>query len=232
MIPTIITSSQVGDVNTLAKSILNDFDNRDFSTDPYMTLQIEKLSSNNALMTEALNEKAAQSALAEVDEKRDNILRVIFHEINAKELWPDDSISQAASVVAEELDKYGFETISLAYSAESANINALLQDLKKTDVVIAIASLPDFGYLVNQLVDAQQEFETAFLQYVSMEIDKEKLLSATKLGFIIRTQINKEIVMYLKGIVLSKPEVYKKCAEVVAKVIDTNNSKVRNRVRG
>ena len=135
MIPDIISSSKVGDVNTLAKSILNDFANRDFSTDPFMTLQIEKLSSNNALMTEALNEKAAQSALAAVDEKRDDILRVIFHEIDAKKLWPDAPISQAASVVAEELDKYGFETINLAYAAESANINAMLQDLKPRFVI-------------------------------------------------------------------------------------------------
>ena len=229
MIPDIIARSKAGDVSTTAKSILNDLATRDFSADPYMQLQIEKLSSNNALMTEALNEKAAQSALAAVDEKRDDILRVIFHEIDAKKLWPDAHISQAASVVAEVLDKFGSETISMAYANESANINALLQDLKKPEVEEAIASLSDFGYLVKQLEAAQREFETAFLQYVATEIDKEKLLSATKLGFIIRTQINNEIVMYLKGIVLSKPEVYKKFAEVVAKVIETNNSKVRNR---
>ncbi len=64
---------------------------------------------------------------------------------------------------------------------------------------------------------------------MDQKIVKEKLLSATKLRFIILTQINDEIVMYLNGVVLSSPEVYKDCAEVVAKVIETNNSKVRNR---
>ncbi len=53
MIKNIHTRSKAGDVSTTATSILNDFATRDFSADPYMTLQIEKLSSNNALMTEA-----------------------------------------------------------------------------------------------------------------------------------------------------------------------------------
>ncbi len=44
-------------------------------------------------------------------------------------------ISEAASVVAEVLDKFGSETISMAYAAESANINALLQDLKPRFVI-------------------------------------------------------------------------------------------------
>ncbi len=64
---------------------------------------------------------------------------------------------------------------------------------------------------------------------MDQKIEKEKLRSATKLREVIRTQINNEIVVYLKGMVLSKPGQYKDCAEVVAKVIETNNSKVRNR---
>ncbi len=107
--------------------------------------------------------------------------------------------------------------------------NALLQDLKKPEVEEAIASLPGLVDLIKGLEAAQQEFETAFLQFVDMKIEKEKLHSATKLRFVIRTQINKEIVVYLKGVALSKPELYKDCAGVVAKLIDTNNSKVRNR---
>ena len=46
------------------------------------------------------------------------------------------------------------------------------------------------GYLVTLLEAAQREFETAFLKFVSMKIGKEKLLSATKLSFIIRPQLN------------------------------------------
>ncbi len=118
MIPKILSKSRAGDVSATATSILNDFTKRDFSADLYMTSQIGKLNDSNELMTEALNEKAANSILGPIDDKRDNNLRVIFYEVNAKELWPNTAISEAASVVAEELDKYGFETIDMAFATE------------------------------------------------------------------------------------------------------------------
>ena len=106
---------------------------------------------------------------------------------------------QAALVIADVLDKHGFETINLAYAAESANINALLLDLKKPDVNVAIATLPGLMDLISGLEAAQQEFETAFLQVVDLKIEKEKLSSATKLRAVIRTQINNELIVYLNG---------------------------------
>ena len=231
MIPKINARSRAGDISAISTSILKDFTKRDFSADPFMKSQNKKLTGNNKLMTEALNEKAAQSILGPIDEKRDDMLRVIFHEVNAKELWPDASISKAATVVAVELDKYGFETIDMAYATESASINAMLQDLKKPDVEEAIASLPGLGDLIKQLKAAQQEFETTYLQFVGQKIEKGKLLSASKLRTVMRTQINNEIAVYLNAMALSMPDQYKDSAEVIKMVIDNNNIKVRNRLK-
>jgi hypothetical protein len=230
MILKINSKSRTSDMSATATSILIDFSNRDFSNDPFMTALVGKLTGNNALMTEALKEKAAHSILGPIDEKRDNLLRAIFHEVIAKELWPNETVSNAAARVAVELDKYGFETIDLAYAAESANINALVQDLEKPEVVDAISNLPGFSELVVQLKAAHQEFETAFLQFVGLKIEKGKLLSATKLGKVMRFQINKELVVYLNAMALSMPEQYKECTEVIAVIIETNNTKVRNRL--
>ena len=139
---TIFSKSRATDVSATATSMLNDFSKRDFTTDPFMMAEIATLRGNNDLLTEALNEKAALAVLGPVDEKRDNALRVIFYEVNAKKLWPDEAIKSAAARVAVELEKYGFKTIDLAYATESANINALLVDLKKPEVVKAINKLP------------------------------------------------------------------------------------------
>jgi hypothetical protein len=231
MILKINSKSRTSEMSATATSILSDLSNRDFSNDPFMTALVGKLTGNNALMTEALKEKAAHSILGPIDEKRDNLLRAIFHEVIAKELWPNETVSNAAARVAVELDKYGFETIDLAYAAESANINALVQDLKKPEVVDAISNLPGFSELVVHLKAAQQEFETAFLQFVDLKIEKGKLLSATKLGKLMRFQINKELVVYLNAMALSMPEQYKECAEVIEVIIETNNTKVRNRLK-
>ncbi len=231
MIPKIHARSRAVDVSPTATSILKDFTKRDFSADPYMTLQIGKLNDSNELMTQAINEKIANSILAPIDEKRDNNTRVIFYEVDAKELWTNTAISEAASVVAVELDKYGFEIIDMAYATESANINALLKDLKKPEVAEAIAILPGLSDLIKELEASQEEFETAYLQVVDMKIEKEKLISATKLSRVIREQINTEIIVYLKAMAMSKPDTFKDCAKVVGKVITNNNRNVRNRLK-
>ena len=97
MIPKINTRSLNGDINATSTSILKDFSKRDFSADHFMKIQIRKLSVNNKLMTQALNEKAANSILAPIDEKRDGLLRVIFLEVKARELCPDAAISKDVS---------------------------------------------------------------------------------------------------------------------------------------
>lgn len=231
MISKIHARSRAVDVSPTATSILKDITKRDFSADAYMTSQIGKLNDSNELMTQAINEKIANSILAPIDEKRDNNTRVIFYEVDAKELWDDAAISNAASVVAEVLDKYGFEIIDMAYATESANINALLKDLKKKKVAEAIAILPGLSDLIQQLETSQEEFETAYLQVVDMKIEKEKLISATKLSKVIREQINTELIVYLQGMARSKPDTFKDCARVVEQVITNNNSKVRNRIK-
>jgi hypothetical protein len=231
MISNINSRSRATDTSATATSMLKDLSKRDFSDDPYMTFQIGKLTGNNILMTEALKEKAAYSILGPIDEKRDDLMRVIFHEVDAKELWPVATISAAGSVVAAELDKYGFEIINLAYAVESANINALLQDLKKPEVTAAISILPGLNDLIQLLEAAQQEFETAFLQFVDLKIEKEKWISASKLRTIICSQLNEEFIVYLNGMVLSKPDQYKACADVVGMLIANNNSKVQNRLK-
>lgn len=231
MIPKINSKSRASDVSATSTSMLNDFSGRDFSTDPFMTVQIGKLIGNNDLLTEALKEKAAHSILGPIDEKRDNLLRAMFHEINAKELWPIATVSESAACVALELDKYGFETIDMAHATESANINALLKDLKKPEVVDAISNLPGFSDLITQLEAVQQEFESAFLQFVDVKIAQGKILSASKLAKVMRLQINKELVLYLDAMALSKPKQYKQCADVIEVIIESNNSKVRNRLK-
>ncbi len=231
MIPKIHAKSRAGDVSATATSILKDFSKRDFSADPFMTFLIGKFSVNNKMMTEAINEKAVYSILAPIDEKRDNNLRVIFYEVNAKELWTIAAISKAASIVAEVLDKYGLETVDMAYATESANINALLQDFKKPKVSEAIDILPGLSDLILQLEAAQEEFETAFLKVLELKIEKKKLISATKLGRVMRKQINTEIIVYLNAMAMSTPDTFKDCARVVEEVIENNNRKVKNRLK-
>lgn len=231
MISKIHSKSRIGDVSPTTTSMLNDFKKRSFSDDAYMSMQIENLTINNDLLTEAIKEKAAHSILAPIDEKRDNNFQVIFYEVEAKIRWSNVAIRNAAAVVQIELEKYGLATINLAYALESAHINAMLKDLDKPKVKEAVAILPGLSDLIQELAVSQNEFEEAFLKLVDVKIEKEKLLSASKLRTVISLQINDELIVYLKAMALSKPEIYKDCATVIGKVIENNNQKVRNRLR-
>lgn len=224
--------SKASNVSPTVTLMLQDFSKRDFSTDPYMTVQIDGLKHDHDLLKAAMNEKKAQSVLGPLDEKRDNLLRAILYLNLAKTFWPDERVKAAAEVVRKELDKYGFETIRLAYDEESASINALLDDLKKPEVVEAVRKLYGMELLINTLGEAQKEFEAAALEFVGIKIGESKLLSATKLTRKMIKQLNDDLLPYLVSMEKSKPDLYKDCAEVIRAIIENNNSKVRNRAGG
>lgn len=223
------SQSKSSDVSATANLMLQDFSTRQFISDPYMLSQINLLKEHDYLLTAALKEKRAQSVLGPIDEKRDDLLRAILYETLAKGFWPDEVVKEAAKQVDKELDKYGFETIKLAYDEESANINALLQDLKKPEAVEAISKLYGLDMLISKLDEVQKEFERASLEFVGIKIDQGKLLSATKLSRKMIKQLNEELLTYLVSMAKAKPEVYEDCAEVIRAIVDKNNSKVRNR---
>lgn len=229
MVISIHSDSRSSDINSVATDTLKDFSRRDFYVDAYLTGQIVRLTENNNLLTDAHKEKKAESVLGPKDEIRDEALRVIFYEVEAKKRWRDAQIKEAAKVIDKELDKYGFETINLAFSTESTNINALLKDLNKPKVVEAISMLPGLNVLISHLKEAQDDFHEAWIEFVDLQLANEKTLSATKLGKLVRNQINRELVIYLQGAANAKPEVYKECFDVITEIIEINNNKVRNR---
>lgn len=224
------SDSTTSEINTVATDILNEFERRDFSTDLYLTGEIDKLTASNELMTNVMKEKKLQSLLGPKDQIRDDALSVIFDEVYAKKGWKDPQIRGAAQLIDKQLEKYGRETKNLAYADESSNINALLKDFKEPEVPEAIAKLPGMDTLIADLKDAQDDFEKTYLEAKDLQIVNKKTLSATKLGKLIRKHINDTIVIYLQGIVLKQPDIYEECFEVIKEIIEDNNRKVRRRL--
>jgi len=231
MIPKILSRSQVDDISNTCNLISNDLSDRTFPNDPYINALVSKLATNNAALSNALKEVAATSELGKLDEARDNLLRVIFKEIDAKVLWPEEAISTAALLISDELDKYGYDTINMAYGTESANINALLQDMKKPEVSQAIAVLQGLDQLLTLLAEAQKNFEAAYLSFIDDNIQNESLAPASGISKEIRRLINRELNVYLSAMAKAKPETYGEAAKVVTEIIKNNNSKVRTRLK-
>lgn len=226
----ILASSTISEVNTTAAAIIRELGKGDFSSDAHLMNEIAMLAENNNLLTKAIKEKKLQSVLGPLDELRDDSLRVIFREIHAKVIWRDPQIKAAGLRIDKELAKYGHKTINLAYADESASINALLEDFKKPDVVEAIQKLPGMNVLINWLATDQKEFEKAFDELVDLQLANKKTLSATRLSKLILVHINEEILVYLRGVAKSKPEIYKAHLEKIEEFIEINNKKVKERL--
>ncbi len=222
--------SNIEEINTTSLSILNLTSSYDFSSDSYISSVIQQLADNTMRMTDALKEEIIKSTLAPLDAQRDKAARVIFLEIKAKLIWPEEEIAQAAQVVMDVLDNYGMEVLNLSYSSESANIHALLQDFKKPDVAAAIQILPNFDTLITHLKADQAAFEEAYQQYISKKAEQENLLPAGKVGEIIKNQINKDLISYLDVMRKVRSETFEECAQKIDMIIKENNSKVKARL--
>ena len=230
MITLINYRSTIEEINTTTTSILNTLAACDFSEDQYLVQTIKDISSLNQKMTETLKEEIVRSTLAPLDAVRDQSARVIFLEIKAKLLWPDKEIVAAAKAVQKILDNYGMEMLNLSYSAESSNINALLDDLKKQNLVPALKKLHGFDTLIVQLEKDQKVFEFAFQEYIARKAEQSKMLSAGKLGEMVKNQINKELSKYLDVMSNVKPGIYADCYSKIETIIKDNNAKVKARL--
>ena len=230
MITLINYRSTIEEINTTTTSILNSLLLYDFSTDQYLLQIIKDISSLNLKMTETLKEEIVRSTLAPLDDIRDKSARVIFLEIKAKLLWPDKDIVEAAKEIQKILDNYGMEMLNMSYSAESANINALLNDLKKTKLAPVIEKLHGFNTLIVQLEKDQKIFEVAFQEYIARKAEQSKMLSAGKLADMVKNQINRELNKYLDVMATVKPEIYAECTNKIETIIRDNNAKVKARI--
>ncbi len=223
--------SYVGEISTVATSILNLLNDNNYSADAFMTLQIEKLSNSNTLLTGAINEVVDKSELSAKDEERDDALRLLFLEAKSKLLWPDNEIAGAAHQLYTMLEQYGMETISKANNIESAYINALLQDCKKDHIKESIALLPDYASLIDNLEQKQKAFEAAYIKMVEKDAVNAKKTTAWRQKEIIRRQINTELLVYINAMSQAKPESFKSIADNINVLIENNNAAVRRRIK-
>jgi len=218
-------------ISTLTSNILNVLNDFDFSTDEYFTTQFNTLKANNTLLTEALTQVTAKSKLSGIDEKRNRVFRALFHEAKTKMLWPDETITEAATTLFNLVNHFGIKIVHMAYNRKSALINALLQDFKKPKYTEAMALLPGYSTLVKHLNTAQDEFEKARSQQLDIRLEEQKWPNATQLKLRITKQINTEIMVYLSAMALAKPTVYGRIYEVLNQHIENSNGYTRNRIK-
>jgi len=229
LIKKISTSSRNGDTSALLTLILKALAENNWSEDTYLTPVIEKISAINTALIEALKRLRIYSQLAEKDHVRDTAIRALFKLVEGYTYIPFVEIKEAALQVNNLLKQYGLSILHLDYSEESANIESLLKDLAKTDLVAAITKLHGISETIEALNAAQKDFEDVALKQAELVSAKKNLASASQLKKECIVELNANLVDYMNAMAKVKPDSYEASAKTIAQLIDRNNELVKRR---
>ncbi len=223
------STSRNGDMSALLSLILKVIAEKDWSADLYLTPIIQIMSLNNIALTEALKRLKIYSRMAEQDLVRDMAIRTLFKLVEGYVHIPIAEMKEAAKLVNTILEQYGLSIQHEDYAEESADIESLLNDLSKADIVIAIAKLQGVPETIDSLNKAQKDFENLALQQAEGESAKKDLASATTLKKEIIVEINTNLVGYMNTMAKVKPDIYAATANTIAELISKNNELVKRR---
>ncbi len=229
LIKKISTSSRSGDTSALLTLILKVLAENNWSADTYLTPIIEKISTIGTAFTKALRRLRIYSQLAEKDKVRNTAVKALFKLVEGYIYIPIAEIKEAALVVNNILKQYGLSIRHGDYAEESSDIESLLSDLRKTDIVAAIAKLQGVSEIITALNTAQKDFVDEALKQAELESEKKDLASASQLKKESIVEINANLVGYMNTMAKVKPATYEASAKTIAELIDRNNELVKRR---
>jgi len=167
--------------------------------------------------------------MAEKDKLRNTAVRALFKLVEGYAHIPIAEMNEAALVVNSILVHYGLSIQHGDYAEESADIESLLNDLAKTDIVTAIAKLQGVSEIITALNAAQKDFADVALKQAELESEKKDLASASQLKKESIVEINANLVGYMNTMAKVKPDTYEAIAKIIAELIDRNNELVKRR---
>lgn len=229
LIKKIAINSRNADTNALISLILASFAKSDWSTDTFLTSVIAKATEYNTSLTEALNRLQTYSQMAEKDRDRDQEIRSLFKLVEGYTHIPVAEIKHAALVVYNVLEQYGLDIQHDDNAAETAEVNSMLNDLSKPELVAAIAKLQGVAEIVAALTAAEKDFEAVALQQAESEGAKKDLASASQLKKAAIKELNDNLVGYMNTMAKVKPDTYQTTAQTISKLVANNNELVKRR---
>ncbi|WP_282125902.1 DUF6261 family protein [Marinifilum flexuosum] len=229
LIKKISTNSRNGDISALLTLILGAFAKSDWSVDVYLTELINTIRGYCTSLTEALNRLKVYSQMAEKDNIRDMAIKSLFKLVEGYTHIPIAEINEAAKVVANVLEQYGMDIRNDDYAAETAEVNSLLNDLSKPEVVAAIAKLQGAAEIIAVLTASEKDFEAIALQQAEGEGAKKDLATASKLKKAAIKEVNDNLVGYMNTMAKVQPDTYLSATQTIAELIENNNELVKRR---
>ncbi len=225
----LIANSRTSEVYSAANRMILEFKNGDWSTETKLTSIYNEIEPLNISLEKAINQEKAISDLEVKDEIRDGLVQNIYYTINGFLHSPLPAFKDAAEAVDAIFARYGIDIINQSYSVESGFVKSMLSEFTGAEIQASIDALPGLRELINSLITAQTDFETARVEYDKASAGDKNKESATGIKKQVLASVNDKLVAYLKIMSIMDESTYGVLTDTVSKIIDDNNEQVKKR---
>ena len=160
MIEKISSQSRTTEVHGVSRTMNTAYQQTGLTADSFLTGIFTNLVAKTDALGIAIDRSKAENITAEKDEVRDDAVRAVGYLVQGYQYHPEQTISDAAQVVNNLFNKYGFAVTEESYVTESSHIVSMLSDFSAPDVVTAIALLNGVAENIASLQAAEDDFET------------------------------------------------------------------------
>jgi len=224
------SKSNIKDTAEVGQGIIDINKTNAITEDAFFTKTFDLLSAKTDELFGKIRAGWMESELEEKDEVRDLDVRAIFYEVEAKCIRRKSDDQAKALRLKTILDRYGMKITGSSYTNESAEIRALIKDLKGTELLEARQAVPDLDGLIGNLENSQLAFDESAAKHLVNLSDRENSKSATVVAKELRDIINHYLCTYIGAMANANPDKYKAFADLLTILIDENNKKVRDRI--
>ena len=168
------------DLATLAQRIINSSKNGNYTVveNHELLLSIEEQYSIYDKVYAKLAFSGKGQTVAEADHTRDNLFSGIKKFLKGYEKLPSLDNYQIAMDVLSIFKTHGLDLDKLSYSAETAQMKKLIEELEKPETLNKLSAL-NLETIFNQLKTAQADFEAIYAEQAEANADLRQLPSAS-----------------------------------------------------
>lgn len=226
----ITTNSTIKDTAEVGHGITDINKTNPITEDAFFTTTFNQLSAKTDELFGKIKEGWIENELEEKDEVRDLDVRAIFYEVEAKCVRRESEDRIKAEKIKAILDRYGLKITSSSYTNQSAEVRAVIKDLKSPILSEERKVVPDLDGLIANLEGSQADFDESVGKHLQNLSDREKSKSATVIAKELRDIVNGDLCTYMEAMAKVNPDKYKGFADLMNVLIEESNKKVRDRL--
>lgn len=176
----------------------------------------------------SVNYRRTKTNLPEFNQNRNECLRAVFSVSKGFEFFPDEDIKKAADVFLNTLNKYSLSMIKENYATESTRIKKMLADFESDELKNAIAKLNPLSELIENLKNAQKQFDNAVQCWSDSNKEDNQIKSSYSLKMESLSILNQKLIPYLNIVVCLDEDLFGNISGIINNLVIKTNRLAKN----